>query len=165
MQNQAWSAAVAACADPARARHFEAALVAAGLQPRLRGLSDAAAQALAALLSGSQVLGEWLVQHPDWLEPLLEPEVRAPSAIGPGPRAGSSPAQSPLSERDCVGALGQVRMFQQRELTRIALRDLAGTAEVSGVTLGYRIWLTSAWRRCFGWSGTSSPSGLGFRTT
>lgn len=136
MQNHAWSAAVAACADPARARHFEAALVGAGLQPQLRGLSEAAAQALAALLSGSQVLGEWLVQHPDWLEVLLEPEVLAHPRSARGLRAEFEPQLKPrLKERDYAGALGRLRGFQQRELTRIALRDLAGKADVAEVTL------------------------------
>ena len=120
------SDAIEACADPQRARHFRDTLRAAGTGGPWQAADGEPARILTAVWSGSQVLGEWLVQHPEWLAMLLETE----GLLEPR-RARALQAEvatwlpTALQAGDFVGALARLHLLQQRELLRIAARDLA----------------------------------------
>ncbi len=137
MVNQIWKKALKKCADPQRARHFLEKLRAAGLTPAWDGVSPGQAAVLAALFSGSQVLGELLITHPDWWSaPAFDPEVLQQPRQKQGlQREVGSWLKPLLSAREYKAALAQLRQFKQREMLRIAARDLArlgGVPEVIG---------------------------------
>ncbi len=135
VQSRVWLDALGACADPARARRFYERLLEAGAGAALRDASPEAARILAALLSGSAVLGEWLVAHPEWLDRLLDAEgMRRPRTDAGLRREVESWLASALAGRDFAGALARLRAFQRRELVRIAARDLAGLGAVAEIT-------------------------------
>ncbi len=135
MKNPVWPAAFAACADPQRARQFHERLVAAGAGALLREASPEAARVLCALFSGSQVLGEWLVQNPDWLPDLLDVDgLRFPRVDQGFRREIAAWLEPALEHGDHAAALRQLRQFQRRELTRIAARDLARLGRVGEIT-------------------------------
>ncbi len=135
MKNPVWPAALAACADPPRARQFHERLVAAGGGALLREATPEAARILCALWSGSQVLGEWVLGHPDWLPRLLDPDGLGFPRVEQGIRREIETWLEPaLHQRDYAAALRQLRQFQQRELTRIAARDLARLGRVGDIT-------------------------------
>jgi glutamate-ammonia-ligase adenylyltransferase len=134
MTKPLWSKAIAASADPQRAKHFADLLAATAAGPRLETLSADQVRVLLALFSGSQALSEWLVAHPDWLATLDFESLKHPRRAQ-GLRAEIHrwlPAL--LAERNYAGALAQVRRFKQREMLRIAARDLARLAEVVEIT-------------------------------
>jgi len=84
------------------------------------------ARILAALFSGSQALGELLLKHPDWAGTLLAPASLAHPRKEQGLRREMAAILEPaLSSKDYAGALSQLRVFKQREMMRIAARDLA----------------------------------------
>lgn len=135
MSRTCWPDAAQTCADPSRAAQFHAKLLDAGAGPALEAASPEALRILAALLGGSQVLGEWLVSHPDRLPVLLDAEaLRFPRTLAgfrreiapllPADRGGSVPAD----------ALDALRRYQRRELLRIAARDLARLAGCVEIT-------------------------------
>lgn len=130
-----WQDALAAGADPVRARQFHARLLEAGAGPVLEAASPEAARVLTALWSGSQVLGEWLVQHPEWLPDFLDVEglrrARSPSGLRSEVEAWLAPA---LAAGRYEEALARLRGFQRRELVRIAARDLGRLDRVEGLT-------------------------------
>jgi glutamate-ammonia-ligase adenylyltransferase len=152
MKNPHWARAIRACADPERARRFVEALGQTGAREVLERASPEQARLVVTLLSGSQASGELLLAHPDWLA-LLEPErVRHPRRQQ-GLRAEVDAAVSaPLAQGDFAGALAQVRRFKQRELLRIAARDLARLGEVAEITRELSdvadVCLDAVWRVC-----------------
>ncbi|MBU6400087.1 MAG: bifunctional [glutamate--ammonia ligase]-adenylyl-L-tyrosine phosphorylase/[glutamate--ammonia-ligase] adenylyltransferase [Verrucomicrobia bacterium] len=135
MPNRTWQKALAASADPVRARHYLDLLRRSDAGRTLDSVSAVLARVLAALFCGSQALSEALIGHPEWLEGVADPaglkfarreeglrrEVNA--WLAPAPTAG-----------DTTGALTRVRQFKQRELFRIALRDLARLGPVWEIT-------------------------------
>ncbi len=120
--------------DPERSRHLLESLAAAGAQPQLGKLSADSMSVFAALSGGSQALGDLLLAHPDWL-PLLDIErLKFPRrAQGFQQELGQllGPA---LKAQDYVAALTELRRFKQRELFRIAARDLARLSNVVEIT-------------------------------
>lgn len=118
--------AIQFCADPQRARHFRDAWLAAGVEAPWQTATGEPARVLASVWSGSEILGEWLVQHPDWLPMLLDVEgLRAPRRARAlqAEIAGWLPAA--LETGNFNDALNRLRELQRRELLRIAARDLA----------------------------------------
>src|ERR1700721_2169591 len=71
MKKPDWQKIINASADPARVKAFFTSSVQAALRPQLEKFSPDSAQALAALLSGSQFLGELLLANPALL-PVIE---------------------------------------------------------------------------------------------
>ncbi len=100
----------------------------------LAGASPAQAGALVAVLAGSTYLADVLEAHPDWLTVLNAEGLQHPRRAQGLRMEVSSWLGRLLKTRDFAGALPRLREFKQRELLRIAARDLgrfAGMAEVT----------------------------------
>jgi glutamate-ammonia-ligase adenylyltransferase len=110
------------CADRQRAAAGLEQLRASSTGPALRKLSSEQARVLAALLSGSQAALELLLAHPEWLAPLLTPGYLAHARGQEGLRR---EVERDLQGQDYETALSRLRQFKQREMLRIAARDLA----------------------------------------
>ncbi len=133
-----WKKALKECAAPGRARHFLETLkegAQAGVAQALSKASKEQARLLAALFSGSDAMSTALVAHPDWLA-LLTPDFLRFPRRRQGLR-GEIQRWLPrlLEARDYASALRQVREFKQRELLRIAARDLARLGTLPEITL------------------------------
>ena len=134
MKNQALAKAIKSSADPERARRFLELLAATSAAPALRKISGAQARILAALFSGSPALGNLLAAHPDWL-PSLEAERLQFPRREQGLRHEVAAWLKPLLETgNDAAALNQLREFKQREMLRIAARDLARLGTVPEIT-------------------------------
>lgn len=155
MHSPVWRDALAAGADPARAQQFYARFLEAGTGAVLNTASPEAARVLTALWSGSQVLGEWLLQHPEWLPDLLDVEglrrARSEAGLRREVETWLAPA---LAERREAEALARLRAFQRRELVRIAARDLARLGRVEELTRELSaladVCLAAVFRVCWG---------------
>jgi glutamate-ammonia-ligase adenylyltransferase len=119
------------CADRPRAAAGLEQLRASSAGPALRKLSAEAARVLAALLSGSQAALETLLAHPEWLAPLLAPGYLAHRRRQEGLRL---EVERDLRHQDYEAALSRLRQFKQREMLRIAARDLARLDHVMEIT-------------------------------
>lgn len=153
MHNAGWKEALENCADPQRGEQYFELLKAGEAASVLHDADAEQARIVACLLAGSQALAELLVAHPDWLAPLL-----APNALAE-PREPDSLAHdlnrriAPLAEAQDYGrAFAELREFKQREMLRIAARDLARfgtvpeiTREISSVA---DVSLAAAYRLC-----------------
>ncbi len=121
-------------ADPERSRHLLDSLAVAGARSQLEKLPANSMRAFAALSGGSQALSDLLLAHPDWL-PLFDVErLKFPRhAQGFQQELGRllGPA---LKAQDYAAALTELRRFKQRELFRIAVRDLARLSNVVEIT-------------------------------
>src|ERR1017187_6969317 len=125
MKNPVWTNAIKTCADPQRVKHFFDLLAATSAVAALPPSSPEQAHILAALFGGSPALSNLLVARPDWLG-TLEPEAIKFPRQKQGLRNEMSRWLKPLLAADEFGAaLKQVREFKQREMLRIAGRDLA----------------------------------------
>ncbi|MGV3754251.1 MAG: bifunctional [glutamate--ammonia ligase]-adenylyl-L-tyrosine phosphorylase/[glutamate--ammonia-ligase] adenylyltransferase [Verrucomicrobiota bacterium] len=135
MPKPVWDKVLSECADPARARQYWEKLLATSAGPTLRHASEAQIRVLSLLFDGSQYLSELLVAHPDWILQVLNPEMLKEPHQPQGLRRdfarllGGSP--SPILHRD---GLQQLRLFKQRELLRIATRDLARLGTTMEIT-------------------------------
>ncbi|HEU5126304.1 MAG TPA: bifunctional [glutamate--ammonia ligase]-adenylyl-L-tyrosine phosphorylase/[glutamate--ammonia-ligase] adenylyltransferase [Verrucomicrobiae bacterium] len=152
MKSAVWPQVIKASADPERVQKFLDLLNAAGAESILKSASAEQARILAALLSGSQFLGNELVAHPDWLS-LLDPEDLKFARRAQGLRQEVSTWLKPLFDaKDFTTALAKLREFKQREMLRIAARDLARLANVSEIIRELSdvadVILDSVWRSC-----------------
>jgi glutamate-ammonia-ligase adenylyltransferase len=135
MRAQPLNDAVAACADPRRAEDSLAQLRTTSVAGFLKKLSADQARILAAVLGGSQYLGELLVAHPDWLQPLLDVETLQHSRREQGLRGEVERWLKPMLQRDeYEAAFAALRQFKQREMLRIGARDLARLADALEIT-------------------------------
>jgi glutamate-ammonia-ligase adenylyltransferase len=126
----AWAAAARKAADPARARDGFKQLLSTSMGSSLAQRTAEHARVLAAIFSGSQALTALLLQNPDWVDSVLAPSHLAHPRHEQGlQREVESWFTSALTTRDYAGALRQLRQFHQRELLRIAARDLARLGE------------------------------------
>jgi glutamate-ammonia-ligase adenylyltransferase len=134
-KTSAWSKAIHSSADPQRAQKFFDLL--AEINPASQvWKSNSAAQLkiLASLFSGSQALGNLLVAHPGWLDCIAIERLEFPRREQ-GLRAEVNDWLEPLLEsKNYSGALSRLREFKQREMLRIAARDLARLGNVSKIT-------------------------------
>ena len=121
-------------ADPERSRHLLDSLAVAGARSQLEKFSAESMRAFAALSGGSQVLGELLLAHPDWL-PLLNAErlIFPRRAQGFQQELGRL-LRPALKAQDYAAASAELRHFKQREMFRIAARDLARLSNVMEIT-------------------------------
>lgn len=126
-----WKKAMAAAADPQRARHYLAQFAETSGADALNAATAEQARILCALFSGSAASSELLLAHPEWLERLLDVEGLAHPRFDQGLRREVDAFLEPaLQARDFSGALTSVRRFKSREMVRIAMRDLAGLGDV-----------------------------------
>ena len=145
-----WKNALSASAEPERAQHFLTLLAATGAGWRLEEVSTEQARILIALFDGSRALSDWLISHPQLVE-AFEPEALRFPRRKQGLRQELDQTYIPLlSRQDFGSALSSVRQFKEREMLRIAMRDLArlGTLpeiiqEISDVA---DVCLESMWR-------------------
>jgi glutamate-ammonia-ligase adenylyltransferase len=134
VKNALWANTLKNSADPERSRHLLDSLAAAGAKPQLEKFSADSMRAFAALSGGSQALGELLSAHPDWL-PLLDVErLKYPRRAQGFQQELGRLLQSALKAQDYAMALTELRRFKQRELFRIAARDLARLSNVVEIT-------------------------------
>ncbi len=134
MQKLEWQQIIQASADPQRAKQGFDQLKAtsAGL---LRKATPAEARILTALFSGSQALGQLLLKHPDWLPQTLDVELIRHPRQEQGLRREVNGWLGPLLQsRDDATALTRLRLFKQREMMRIAARDLARLGNTTEIT-------------------------------
>ncbi len=123
-----------ASADPERSRHLLDSLAAAGAWSQLEKFTADSMRVFAALSGGSQALGDLLLTHPDWL-PLLDIErLRFPRRAQDFQQELGRLLSSALKAQDYAAALTELRRFKQRELFRIAARDLARVSNVVEIT-------------------------------
>jgi glutamate-ammonia-ligase adenylyltransferase len=135
MKTQTLDRAVAECADPQRAEESIERLRHAGAARLLKSLHAEQARVLTALLAGSQSLTELLLAHPDWLPPLLEPEALQLARREQGMAREVDQWLRPLLKRnEYEAAFAALRQFKQREMLRIAARDLARLADALEIT-------------------------------
>jgi [glutamine synthetase] adenylyltransferase / [glutamine synthetase]-adenylyl-L-tyrosine phosphorylase len=127
-----WSAALKSCADPPRARRRLEQL--AAVAPALKQFSADSARVLVTLLSGSQFLGGFLAGNSDCLSVLDFERLKFPRRKQGFQREVDELLAPKLDARDDTGALGGLRRFKQREMLRIAARDLARLGDVVEIT-------------------------------
>ena len=134
MKHPAWTKALAASADPKRARHFLDLLAATNVAADLTKASPEQITALATLFGGSQALSASLIAHPHWISS-LDPETlkfprRKEGLLGELNRL----LEPHLRLREFAPALGQLRQFKEREMLRIGVRDLLGPGRAEEIT-------------------------------
>jgi glutamate-ammonia-ligase adenylyltransferase len=136
MQNRVWQRAIETSADPPRAKHGFERLKATQAASALKKASPEQARILASLFSGSQALSELLLKHPEWILQALDPELLRRPRQEQGLRREVNAWLKPLLDsRDHSAALDALRLFKQREMLRIAARDLARRGDVTEITL------------------------------
>ncbi len=132
MGKAAWRKIVKSSADPVRVANFLDSLREAGGDTA--GFSNESARVLAALVSGSQFLGELLLADPDLLSILDFERLRHARRLA-GVRREVDPILAAKSTAaDAAGTLAQLRRFKKRETFRIAARDLGGLSDVVEIT-------------------------------
>lgn len=134
MKKPDWQKIIKASADPARVKNFLNSLAETGVRTQLDKFSTDSARILAALVSGSQFLAELLQAHPALL-PALEFEKLQFPGRSEGLRHEVENFLKPkLSAHEYDNALTELRRFKQREMLRIAARDLGRLADVVEIT-------------------------------
>jgi glutamate-ammonia-ligase adenylyltransferase len=130
MPNNVWEQAVAKSADPSRARDYARQLfpsIAADFESRL---SQEQAQILAALFSGSRALSELLITRPEWISVVTPEHLRNPRQRQGLRREVAGFVGKSIQTADYQSAFKQLREFKNREMLRIAARDLAHLGNV-----------------------------------
>ncbi len=152
MKKSDWQKPAGTSADPARVRHFLDLLAATDAAARLEKFSADRIRIVVALLSGSQALGNLLVANPGWLSVLDIELLKFPRRADGVRREIESGLKPKLDARDYAGALAELRRFKQREMLRIAARDLARLGNVVEITLEISdladACLDAVWRIC-----------------
>src|SRR5690242_21071565 len=120
-----WAKAIRASADPARAKHFFQLLAETSAGPVLQKASAEQSAILGALFSGSQALSTLLVSHPDWLELLTPEQLKFPRRKQGLLREVDWWLAPLLASTNYATAFTRIREFKQRQMMRIAARDLA----------------------------------------
>jgi [glutamine synthetase] adenylyltransferase / [glutamine synthetase]-adenylyl-L-tyrosine phosphorylase len=134
MQNTAWQKALESCPDRRRAEHYWQALKSSAAGVRLRRATPEQARVLAALFAGSQALSELAMARPDWLTSLLDLAVLQKPRWKESLEEELRRALRSVAGRDYGEAYARLREFKQREMLRIAARDLARLADVTEIT-------------------------------
>ena len=152
MKNPVWAKAIEASADPQRARHQLEQLMTTSAAAHLKSADAAQSRILTALLSGSQALSALLIANPDWLSSLTAEALKHPRREQGLRREVNGWLKQLMEECDYNAAFAQLRRFKQREMLRIAARDLARLGTVSEITLEISdvadICLDSVWQLC-----------------
>ena len=134
MKTPALDKAIKSSVDPERARHFFDLLSATSAAAALKKSSSDQLRLLAALFSGSQASGNLLVANPDWLASLEIERLRFPRRdLGLRNEVTAWLVPS-LEAKDFATASNRLRQFKQREMVRIAARDLARLGTVVEIT-------------------------------
>lgn len=125
-----WKQAIETAADPQRAAQRLTLLAGAGATERLERASAGEAHVVAALLSGSQALGAFVIANPHLLAQ-LEPGALASPRRYQTLRQEVEEWLAPLEQaQDYAAALRRLRETKQLEMFRVAVRDLSALADV-----------------------------------
>jgi len=136
MQPSVLSKAVEACADSNRAQSVLDRLADTSAASLLKKLKTDQANIICALIAGSTASGELLVAHPDWISALLEPGVLDHPRVAQGLNREVEKWLKPLLKADdYTTAFSTLREFKQRDMLRIAARDLARLGDSSDIML------------------------------
>ncbi|HEX7578295.1 MAG TPA: hypothetical protein VF430_09690, partial [Verrucomicrobiae bacterium] len=133
MKPSDWQKLAKASADPVLARHCLDAL-AATPSARLEKLAAESKRVLVTLLGGSPALGNLLLAHPEWLPAIEFDRIQHPRRAQGFQHEVDTLLAPRLSARDYPGALADLRLFKEREMLRIAARDLARLGDVVEIT-------------------------------
>jgi [glutamine synthetase] adenylyltransferase / [glutamine synthetase]-adenylyl-L-tyrosine phosphorylase len=134
MKTPLWAKAIKTSADPQRAKHFAELLAGTTAVAAMERFSADQIRVIVALFSGSQTLSELLVANPDWLAALDIERIRYPRREQGFRKEVQGLVKPLLTEHNYHGALAEPRRFKQREMLRIAARDLARLADVVEIT-------------------------------
>ncbi len=134
MKKSDWQKLAGTSADPARVNHFLDLLAATDAGPRLEKFPTGQIRVVVALLSGSSALGNLLVANPGWLSVLDLEQLKYPRRAEGFRREIEGGLKPKLEARDYAGALAELRRLKQREMLRIAARDLARLSNVVEIT-------------------------------
>ena len=134
MKQSTLTKAIQSSADPERAQHFIELLAETDARLALAKISSEQATLQAALFSGSAALGNLLVAHPDWLSILEIERLKFPRRHQGFRNEVQTWLPGLLETKDYAIALGRLREFKQREMLRIAARDLAHLSSVPEIT-------------------------------
>ena len=152
MQKMMWQQWVKDAADPKRAGHFLDLLATTSAGPQLGKFSADQIRIIVALFSGSRALSGLLVAHPDWLPILEAGRLKFPRRAQGFQREVEGWLKPKLAARDYSGALTELRRLKQREMLRIAARDLARLGNVVEITREISdmadVCLDTVWRIC-----------------
>ena len=129
-----WKKALKGAADPQRARHYFDLLAASPSADQLQNISLEAAHLLATLWSGSVAMSNWLVKHPEWLDTLEPDRLHYPRQEQGLRREVEGWLSGALATRNYSDALAKLRQFKQREMLRIAARDLSRLGDALPIT-------------------------------
>jgi len=148
-----WRNAIDSSADPDRATHFLVLLAGTSAGSWLEKAWSEQARLLVTLFVGSRALSDWLISHPQLVEVFESDALKFPRRKQ-GLRQELHQSFVPLLSRQDFGlALSSVRQFKEREMLRIAARDLAllGSLpeiiqEISDVA---DVCLNSVWQVCY----------------
>lgn len=136
MPSPVWCTAIQKSADPQRAGNYTQKLLALPEGAPLSTPSAEQAGLLCHLFSGSPAMSDLLLAHPQWLrEHVLEPEyLRFPRQLQGLRRECHQLLEPFLKKRDFASALSCLRQFKQREMLRIAMRDLGHLSHAREIT-------------------------------
>jgi hypothetical protein len=134
MRKPVIESAIKTAADPTRSRSFFQQIAETPAGPAVSRSSPEQARILAAVFSGSQVLGAALVAHPHWLAVLEPGNLKFPRREQGVRHEANGLIQPLLESMDYTSALARLREFKQREMLRVGARDLARLGHVSDIT-------------------------------
>ena len=128
-----WETALKQSADPARGKTYAAEF--ANLQPEyFEHITKEQAKVLAALFSGSRALSELLLSKPEWIEVIEYNGLLNPRRKEGLHREVVAFVKPGIEAKDYAATLTKLREIKQREMLRIAARDLARLGKVSELT-------------------------------
>ena len=134
INNAVWTKVAKSAADPDRVRRCLEQLGGTPAGETLSRADEEQARLFAALFSGSTVLSNLLLAHPEWLSVIGVDALKFPRREQ-GLRQELSELLRPLLESgDQATALSRIREFKQREMLRIGVRDLARLGNASEIT-------------------------------
>ena len=134
MKKTDWQKIIKTSADPARVKNFLNSSAETGALAQLEKLSPASARVFGALVSGSQFLSELLQPHPELLSIFDSERLQFPHRTEGLRNEVEKFLQPKLAAREYQDALAELRRFKQREMLRIAARDLGQLSNVVEIT-------------------------------
>jgi [glutamine synthetase] adenylyltransferase / [glutamine synthetase]-adenylyl-L-tyrosine phosphorylase len=134
MKKTDWPKIIKASADPNRVKNFLSSLTETGARSQLDKFSVESARILSALVSGSQYFGEILPAHPEMLSAFDFEELRHSRRADGLRRDAKTILEPKLAGHDYANILVELHRFKQREMLRVAARDLGRLSNVVEIT-------------------------------
>lgn len=129
-----WKKAVQDSADPQRTEQFLKSLRTVDESGKLDAVTPEQARIVCALLSGSRALSEWVLSHPQTLPQILdEASLKHPRKSQGLWKEINAWLPRLLQAQDYAAAFRKLREFKQKEMLRMAVRDLAGLSHAAEI--------------------------------